>query len=957
MNIAALTTTLLLFAAAPAEMPKVHDDRLQLQLVAESPDVRTPTGIGVDEKGRVLVIESHTHFPPEQYDGPKHDRILLLQDFGEDGKARKISTFFEGTKHTMSLAVFHDSSVYVATRAEIFRLRDNDGDGKAEERTPIAHLETKGDYPHNGLSGFAFDLADNVYFGFGENLGADYKLIGSDGKSLAGGGEGGNIYVCDRDGKSLRKFATGFWNPFHVGFDAFGRLFSVDNDPDSRPPCRLLHIVEGGDYGYRFRNGRKGVHPFTAWNGELPGTLPMVAGTGEAPCAVLAYESDNLPREYIGDLLVTSWGDHRLERYKLKPRGASFTAEMTPVITGGENFRPVGLALAPDGSLYFSDWVDKSYELHGKGRVWRLSAKNPPPPNRPEEPELAMKSPHAPWREAAARKLDKETALSLATACKDDRARSLAARAHLSDRPALQEAASLLALRHPNLFRAFAKEVNSLPKEWNREDKITSLESLKKWDEATIAIVRQGLYLPTFDPVKDPTGHFFDPFQYQSLAHSIAKNPDTRDTILSAQNIEFFQKVIADSPDAAYRVALNQGLREAKPENEAALTPYMLKSPFADVRLQGVIWIGEGRRQEFKANLLECLEKRATTRQLFEACLTALDPLERREPGLDPKQESAGEEYVLKILNSSENQPTVVRRFALRSLRPDHPQLTVELLKKLLKDSDAAIRLEAVRTIRQRPEAERWTELREIAKNQSLSAIERSEALLGLSPGNREDRQLLLKLVVDKVPEVSDEALRALRGFDLAPREKAELSAISGELAGAHKDLAQRAIDRNPPKNLPKSEELAAWLALSSGDGNAAAGERIFFHLRVGSCFRCHEYEGRGYTVGPDLSTIGKSMTRERFIQSLVQPSREMAPQFTPWIVVTISGETLTGLYVGEEVDGTLKLADQNGRVHRIHPRDIEQKKPSEQSIMPAGLADNLTPQELKDLAAFLLKK
>ena len=50
-----------------------------------------------------------------------------------------------------------------------------------------------------------------------------------------------------------------FWNPFHLAFDAFGRLFAVDNNPDSRPPCRLLHTVEGGDYGYRFRNGHKGV--------------------------------------------------------------------------------------------------------------------------------------------------------------------------------------------------------------------------------------------------------------------------------------------------------------------------------------------------------------------------------------------------------------------------------------------------------------------------------------------------------------------------------------------------------------------------------------------------------------------------------------------------------------------------------------------------------------------------
>ena len=260
----------------------------------------------------------------------------------------------------------------------LYRLWDRDGDGKADGikpgslPAPFVRLDTPGDYPHNGLSGFAFDFAGNVYFGLGENLGADYRLIGSDGVTLSGGGEGGNIYRCRPDGSKLEQVATGFWNPFHMSFDVFGRLFAVDNDPDSRPPCRLLHIVQGGDYGYRFRNGRKGLHPFTSWNGELPGTLGMVAGTGEAPSGVVEYDRDNLPADYRGSLLVTSWGDHRIEQYRLKPHGASFRATMEPVVTGGEDFRPVGIAIAPDGSVFISDWVDKSYELHGKGRIWRL---------------------------------------------------------------------------------------------------------------------------------------------------------------------------------------------------------------------------------------------------------------------------------------------------------------------------------------------------------------------------------------------------------------------------------------------------------------------------------------------------------------------------------------------------------------------------------------------------------
>ena len=76
----------------------------------------------------------------------------------------------------------------------------------------------------------------------------------------------------------------------------------------------------------------------------------MVAGTGEAPSGVLAYESDGLPEEYLGNLLVTTWGDHRIDRFRLKAKGASFESLAEPLIVGGENFRPVGLALAPDGA-------------------------------------------------------------------------------------------------------------------------------------------------------------------------------------------------------------------------------------------------------------------------------------------------------------------------------------------------------------------------------------------------------------------------------------------------------------------------------------------------------------------------------------------------------------------------------------------------------------------------------
>ena len=263
----------------------------------------------------------------------------------------------------------------------------------------LARLETEGDYPHNGLSGFAFDWSGNVYFGLGENLGAHYRLVASDGTEFVGGGEGGSIFRMTADGKQLERVATGFWNPFHVCFDAFGRLFAVNNDPDSRPPCRLMHIVADGDYGYRFRNGRRGLHPFTSWFGGLPGTLGLVAETGEAPSGIIAYESDSLPKDYLGVLLGTSWGNHVIEAYRLQPRGASFQAQAVTIVQGNENFRPVGIALAPDGSLYISDWVDHNYTLHGQGRLWRFRVRTPK--RLAHRERLISRRPTVPAREAA----------------------------------------------------------------------------------------------------------------------------------------------------------------------------------------------------------------------------------------------------------------------------------------------------------------------------------------------------------------------------------------------------------------------------------------------------------------------------------------------------------------------------------------------------------------------------
>jgi putative membrane-bound dehydrogenase-like protein len=367
------SVSLVIVSLLGASPPAVRDPNLVLQLVASEPQVVTPTGIAVDRHGRIWCLENHTHQRSTDYQGPVSDRLRVFEDFEPNGKARKAWTFADGFKDAMGLTLGPDGAIYVATRAAIFRLHvEND---KEVSRKAIVKLETPGNYPHNGLCGFTWDGAGNLVFGLGENLGEPYRLIGSDGTTLSGGGEGGSMYRCRPDGTGLERLATGFWNPFAHCFNRQGHLFAVDNDPDARGPCRLLHVVPGGDYGYRFRYGRKGLHPFNSWNGELPGTLPMVAGTSEAPSGIIAADFTGLPAIYQGQLIVTSWGDHTIEAFTLTRRGASYSAQSRIVVQGDENFRPVAIAAAPDGSIVFSDWVDRSYPVHGKGRIWRLKAR------------------------------------------------------------------------------------------------------------------------------------------------------------------------------------------------------------------------------------------------------------------------------------------------------------------------------------------------------------------------------------------------------------------------------------------------------------------------------------------------------------------------------------------------------------------------------------------------------
>ncbi|MEM7655808.1 MAG: HEAT repeat domain-containing protein [Bacteroidota bacterium] len=150
----------------------------------------------------------------------------------------------------------------------------------------------------------------------------------------------------------------------------------TDNDPDSRGPNRLIEIVPGGDYGYQSLYGGSGIHPYLAWNGELPGTLPFAAPLGEAPCALIDAKFTHFGEAYTQTVLVNIWEENNIVRIPLTEEGSTVKGTPEVLVQGDSTFHPVGFATNSKGELFISDWVIRQYPNHGQGKIWRLKRKD-----------------------------------------------------------------------------------------------------------------------------------------------------------------------------------------------------------------------------------------------------------------------------------------------------------------------------------------------------------------------------------------------------------------------------------------------------------------------------------------------------------------------------------------------------------------------------------------------------
>jgi putative heme-binding domain-containing protein len=153
----------------------------------------------------------------------------------------------------------------------------------------------------------------------------------------------------------------------------------------------------------------------------------------------------------------------------------------------------------------------------------------------------------------------------------------------------------------------------------------------------------------------------------------------------------------------------------------------------------------------------------------------------------------------------------------------------------------------------------------------------------------------------------------------------------------------------------PAFDQTDAWLKMLDdlpGFADAEAGRRIFFNPKIALCASCHRHSGRGNVVGPDLTLVAQQGNRAAILRSILEPHREVAPQFYPSLVKLKDGTEFTGILLRSS--STEVFRDLTGKERSFPEADILSRTELKTSLMPPGLVLSMTDKELRDLLEFL---
>lgn len=395
-------------------------DGLEVSLFACEPRVRNPANMDVDARGRVWVTEGANYRVWNKWGRlrPEGDRIVILEDTDGDGKADKETTFYQGNDVNTALGVcVLGNKVIVSCSPNVFVLTDDNGDDKADRKEVLFTGIAGVDHDH-GVHAFVFGPDGKLYFNMGNEARELKRPDGSpvrdvEGRVVSNAGQPwrqGLVFRCNLDGTEVEVLGHNFRNNYEVAVDSFGTLWQSDNDDDGNKGVRINYVMEHGNYGYtdemtgagwgQPRTGMEKEIPLRHWHLNDPGVVPNLLQTGAgSPTGICVYEGDLLPAVFRNQLIHCDAGPRVVRAYVTEPSGAGYRARIVDILSSEDTwFRPTDVCVAPDGSLFVSDWNDGGVGGHYMadqklqtmtGRVYHVTPKG----HRSVMPKFDFKTP------------------------------------------------------------------------------------------------------------------------------------------------------------------------------------------------------------------------------------------------------------------------------------------------------------------------------------------------------------------------------------------------------------------------------------------------------------------------------------------------------------------------------------------------------------------------------------
>lgn len=309
------------------------------------------------------------------------DRIRLLIDSNGDGVADDAPVFASGFNNlvdgTGSGVLEHNGDVFFTCIPDLYVLRDDDGDNRAELRKSLyTGFGVRVAFRGHDMHGLCIGPDGRLYFSIGDR-GANVETPNGPLVNV----ESGSVFRCELDGSNVELFATGLRNPQELAFDDYGNLFTGDNNSDSGDKARWVYVVQGGDTGWRMAYQYLGDRgPFNRekiWephNADQPAHIvPPIANFADGPSGLDYYPGTGFGDDYKGRFVLVDFrgspNQSGIRTFRNESDGAFFKLadDQQPIW----NILATDAQFGPDGALYVSDWVN-GWEGEGKGRIYRF---------------------------------------------------------------------------------------------------------------------------------------------------------------------------------------------------------------------------------------------------------------------------------------------------------------------------------------------------------------------------------------------------------------------------------------------------------------------------------------------------------------------------------------------------------------------------------------------------------